>query len=187
MTFYAVRDPDAPIVETERLVLRPFEPHDIGAARFYADPEVMRYIPGGAVNQAELEERFADWVEKRRAEWKSGLGMWAVVFKASGATIGHCGLKLLPDGSDVEVFYLLAKSYWNQGIATEAAKAAIRYGFERANLQRIAAVALPANVGSLRVMEKAGMRREGPARFYDCDVILYSVARGDAATEGVDS
>lgn len=166
----------APIVETERLRLRPFTADDADAIAFYADPEVMRYIPGGPRDPETLASRFNDMLARRNAEWENGaFGMWAVVVKATGDVIGHCGLQRLPGSSDVEVFYLLAREHWQRGYATEAARAAIHFGFTSARLARIVAIAMPNNLASLHVMEKAGMRLVGPARHYDIDVVKYEI------------
>ena len=65
------------------------------------------------------------------------------------------GLERL-DESSVEVNYLVAKSFWGRGLATEAAQSILNYGFEELNLERLVAIAHPANVPSRRVMEKLG-------------------------------
>jgi RimJ/RimL family protein N-acetyltransferase len=173
----------APEIETERLRLRAFEEEDASSIGFYADPDVMRYIPGGAGDPASLRSRFQTRLDRTREQWdRHGIGMWAIVLKSSGSVIGHCGLQKLPDGDEIEVYYLLDKPYWNQGIATEATRAALAFGFERAGLERIVAIAMPENVGSRRVMEKSGMRLEGAAHHYDIDCVKYSLTR--AAGEG---
>jgi ribosomal-protein-alanine N-acetyltransferase len=82
---------------------------------------------------------------------------------------------------------LLAKSYWGRGLATEAAEAALRFGFEIAKLERIVAIAKHENIASRRVMEKLGMKYEKDAYYYNNDVVYYSitnergVSRGDRA------
>jgi ribosomal-protein-alanine N-acetyltransferase len=174
-----------PTIETKRLRLRPFEESDADGVAFYADADVMRYIPGGARDRSLLATRFRAQVANARDQWdQNGFGLWAVVLKQPETLIGHCGLQHLPGGEEIEVFYLLDKPYWNQGIATEATKAALTFGFERAGLQRIVAIAMPANVASQRVMQKAGMLLEGPAHHYGCDCIKYSAMRGPAVQGG---
>lgn len=164
------------MLRTERLTLRPFDHHDAGAVGFYADPDVMRYIPGGPRDPSEIAVRFAEMVARRDAEWEHGaFGMWAVVLTATGGVIGHCGLQRLPDSGEVEVYYLLARPFWGRGFGTEAARASIHFGFTSARLPRIVAIAMPKNLASLHVMEKAGMRLVGPARHYDIDVVKYEI------------
>jgi RimJ/RimL family protein N-acetyltransferase len=174
-----------PIIETDRLRLRPFEASDAGSVGFYTDPEVMRFIPGGARDESSLETRFRDQVANALDQWgKFGFGLWAVTLKKTEKVIGHCGLQHLPGSDEIEVFYLVDKPYWNQGIGTEATNATLRFGLESAGLNRIVAIAMPENVASRRVMEKAGMQFEGAAHHYGFDCVKYSVSRGASAHGG---
>jgi ribosomal-protein-alanine N-acetyltransferase len=76
--------------------------------------------------------------------WKEhGFGGWAVIDRATGALIGQCGLKYLPDSPEVEILYAFDTPHWGRGVATEAAAAALRHGFESTRLDRVVAVALP--------------------------------------------
>jgi ribosomal-protein-alanine N-acetyltransferase len=90
------------------------------------------------------------------------LGLWATVQKDSGNFIGRCGL--LPwtiDGQqEVEVAYAIARNYWGQGLATEAAGAILQYGFWHLNLPRLVSLIEPENTASQKVAEKIGMRFE---------------------------
>jgi ribosomal-protein-alanine N-acetyltransferase len=90
------------------------------------------------------------------------LGLWATVYKGSGKFIGRCGL--LPwdiEGQpQVEVAYTIARDYWGQGLATEAAQAILKYGFEKLNLARLVSLIEPENIASQRVAEKIGMSFE---------------------------
>ena len=97
----------APTIETERLRLRAFDESDAAAVQFYADPDVMRFIPGGARDRASLESRFGAQVAAARELWsRDGFGMWAVELKNFGKVIGHCGLQHLPGSQDIEVTVL---------------------------------------------------------------------------------
>ena len=82
---------------------------------------------------------------------------------------------MLEKTPEVEVAYLLAKDYWNQGLATEAARASIEYGLDELKLDRIVAIARPENVGSYRVMEKVGMKYEKDAHYYNVNVVYYAI------------
>ncbi|MCJ8281412.1 MAG: GNAT family N-acetyltransferase [Rivularia sp. ALOHA_DT_140] len=108
---------------------------------------------------------------------KYGFGVWAIVEKASRKLIGHCGLNCLPNSPDIEIIYRLDQNYWNQGIATEATKAAINYGLNSAKLYKIVAIAVPQHIASRRVMEKAGLKYEKNAHYYKIDVVYYSILR----------
>ncbi len=76
-----------------------------------------------------------------------------------------------------ELVYLLAKPYWGMGLATEAAKACLKYGFEELQLEQIIAVTRHENVASRRVLERIGMKHEKDVRLYDIDCVYYSISR----------
>jgi len=90
------------------------------------------------------------------------LGLWATIHKETGKFIGRCGL--LPweidDRLEVEIAYLLDKSFWHQGLATEAAQGILKYGFEKLNLSRLICLMDPENIPSQRVAERIGMTLE---------------------------
>jgi ribosomal-protein-alanine N-acetyltransferase len=165
-----------PTLETPRLILRPFVPGDLdGLAEILADPDVVRYLPGGAPRTREQSERTLNFIMEH---WEQhGIGWWAVTLKATGELIGWCGLKLVETTGETEVLYMFAKTHWGRGHAIEAAQASLRYGFEELGLERIIAVAVPENTASRHVMEKLGMRYEGIALYYDSDLACYSIRR----------
>jgi RimJ/RimL family protein N-acetyltransferase len=165
-----------PVIETNRLRLRAFVPHDL--ERLYGmlgDPDVMRYLPGGTPRSKPQTEATLETIRKH---WQQhGFGWWAVEYKANEAMIGWCGLKFIDTTREVEVLYLLAQPYWGRGLATEAAKASLRYGFEELELDRIIALAHPDNIASRRVMEKMGMQYQKMACYYGLDVAYYAFTR----------
>jgi ribosomal-protein-alanine N-acetyltransferase len=91
--------------------------------------------------------------------------------------IGFCGLQPLDGTAETEIGWWLAHAWWGKGLVTEAARAALRDGFERAGLARIVAVALPANRASVQVMEKLGMKYEREMIHRGFDVVLYATDR----------
>jgi ribosomal-protein-alanine N-acetyltransferase len=149
------------ILETERLILRHLESDDLDDLyAIYRDPEVIRFIPDASRTYEETREEL-EWHRNghpRRPE----LGLWATIHKETGAFIGRCGL--LPwniDGQpEVEVAFLLARAYWGQGLATEAARGIVRYGFEELHLTRLICLIEQDNLASIRVAEKIGMAFE---------------------------
>jgi ribosomal-protein-alanine N-acetyltransferase len=163
-------------IETARLRLRPFREDDLDAlAVIRADPEVMRYIGAGTPQDRETTRVY---IEKNRAWTARGLGMSAVEFKGrEGFLLGWCGLAPLEETEEVEVGYGFAREHWSQGLATEAARAALAYGFDALALEKIAAVAYPENLASRRVMEKLGMKYLRPAFFYGVNVVYYAITR----------
>jgi RimJ/RimL family protein N-acetyltransferase len=163
-----------PSIETARLRLRPFRARDLDALTpIYADPAVMRYMRTG---QPATRERVQAALAFYITYWADhGFGIWAVEHQADGALIGQCGLFHLDNTPEVEVAYLLAQPYWGQGLASEAAGAALRYGFTAVGLARIVAVVRPENVASQRVLTKIGLRFEKFARYYNLDLKYYSL------------
>ncbi len=161
-------------IETERLVLRSFRLDDARELheRVFGDPEVMRFIPRGAAPTVDRTrasiERF---IEHERAH---GYSLWAVDLRATGELIGDCGLyQVEGTGPEVEVAYHFGKPWWGHGYATEAASAALEFGFREAGLPEIIAICFPEHAASRRVMEKAGMHYVGTARHYDLDLVKY--------------
>ena len=157
-------------LETVRLVIRAFDHGDADAwIAMLSDPEVRRFLPAGPVS---TRETFECARESRHAmEHEIGYAMWAVEERATGTFIGQCGLRPAKSmdenaGSEIDLGYHFARTSWNRGFATEAAVAVLAHGFGPLGLDSIMAVAAPKNIGSWRVMEKAGMRYERHAEYY---------------------
>ena len=170
-------------LETSRLLLRAFTPEDLDALHLMTrDPEVMRYIgDGNTLTRAETERNLSMIIRSFR---RRGFGRWALVRKETGALAGYCGLGLGSEEVGVELAYLLAKSEWGQGLATEAGAATLRYGFEELRLGAIAGLTRPENARSRRVLERLGMKyvRDGSYHGYSC--VCYSISRGDWRPDG---
>lgn len=168
-----------PTIETERLRLRAFSlaDADVYYAVILSDPDVMRYLPGGTPLPP---DRTVPILHRITAHWSEhAFGLWAVEHLQDGALIGHCGLQYIPDTPDVELAYALAKSYWGTGLASEAAHASLRYGFETMGLDRIVAVAVAENAASLRVMAKIGMIYQGIQRAYNTELLCHALTRAE--------
>ncbi|MGA2741684.1 MAG: GNAT family N-acetyltransferase [Bryobacteraceae bacterium] len=140
-----------------------------------ADPDVMRYIGDGKPWPAERARQF---VERQITLFdERAFCLWKLLFK-DGGFIGFCGLQPLPETcEEIEIGWWLARSWWGRGLATEAARAALRDGFERAGLARIVAIAQPANAASIGVMRKLGMRFERTTLSHGIQVALYAAFR----------
>lgn len=163
------------MLETERLILRPINESDIdGIFAMRADVDVMRFIrePIGRRDEA---RHWADHVSRRWAGER--IGFCSLIEKRSGRFIGWCGLWQLKETGETEVGYALAKEFWGKGYATEAASAFLRYGFTELHIEKIVAVANPANTASRRVMEKLGMDFDYTGEFYGRDLVHYSISR----------
>ena len=166
-------------LETAHLLLRPFTADDAPLLHqaVYGNAAVMRYLPGGVPRTLEQTQQVIEFFTNHYQQ--HGFGAWVLVHQADGQFIGQCGLNRLPDDGEVEVFYAIAEPYWGQGLTTEAAEAVLGYGFERAALERIIALAVPENIASRRVMEKLGMRYEGVTTAYyrGAGLALYTLTR----------
>lgn len=171
------------IIETERVYLRPFTFDDLDAfAVICSDQDVMRYIGAGRpLSREETKTRLNSIIEHRN---KHGFGVWAAVDKSTGTLMGYCGLQFLDNTSEVEVGYRLAKRFWGVGLASEAAKASLRYGFETLGLGRIVAVVQPANLASQHVLEKIGLSYVKDARFYITEVKYYAITQEEYERDG---
>ena len=165
-----------PTLTTERLVLRPFAAQDVDALhRVLSDPEVHRYFPR---TEPPLREQVAKIIARQLAHWEEhGCGWWAVVWRESQGLIGWCGLQFLPEFGETEVAYLLSKSYWGQGLATEAARAAAQFGFQTLGLERLVAIAHVENMASQRVIEKLGMSFVEQLYLWGIECYRYSLPR----------
>jgi RimJ/RimL family protein N-acetyltransferase len=164
-------------LETERLSLCPWEADDwLDFRAIAADPEVMRYIGDGTPWPLERSRQF---VERQISLFgERGFCLWKLLPKAGGGLIGFCGLQPLqmePTTEEIEIGWWLARAWWGRGLATEAARVAMRDGFERADLRRIVAIAQPANTASVGVMRKLGMRFERMVEPRGIPVAVYAV------------
>lgn len=151
-------DPQAYVLETPRLLFRQLAMDDLDAlAALYRDPEVRRYFPEGTLTYDETREELEWIIDVYYGRY--GFGLWATIHKETGEFIGRCGLLpwTIEGRAEVEVAYLLAKAYWGQGLATEAAQAIMRYGFEELQLPRLICMMDPENLASQRVAQKMGM------------------------------
>ncbi len=161
-------------LETERLWLRPFREADLEAyAAIVADPETMTFM-GGPRDRARAWSDIA-WC---LGHWSlRGYGLWAAEEKASGALVGRIGL-LNPEGwPGLEVGWLVARSHWGRGLATEGGRVSLAYAFDALDADHVISLIRPDNKASIRVAEKLG---EGPERrieLFGEETLVYGMAR----------
>jgi [ribosomal protein S5]-alanine N-acetyltransferase len=176
---------DLPQIETDRLLLRKMRPEDAEAMFDYAsDPEVTRYVIWDTHRTVADSRAFLDLTVEGYA---SGEGRdWGIVYKGDLRFVGTCGfVNVSREDARAELGYVLSKRYWGRGLAPEAVRAVIRFGFERVGLNRIEARCISENAASARVMEKAGMNYEGTLRQREFikgeyrDMRHYSILRGE--------
>src|SRR5438552_3356913 len=146
-------------IETERLLIRPFEPGSDGdaMARVYCDPEVMRLISGGTLAGRDAVTALLDTYANAQAE--RGFSSWGVVERRTGRLIGDVGFGIFEPTGDVELGYTLTRDRWGRGYATEAAGACLAAGLAHIDVPRIVAVMDAENEASMRVAERIGMTR----------------------------
>jgi RimJ/RimL family protein N-acetyltransferase len=144
-------------IETERLILRPFEPASDAEQMLevYGDPAVMRYIPEDVYRSLAAVrttlERYAREQESR------GFSFWAVVERAGGHVIGDAGFGVFAQTGDVELGYSFRRDRWGRGYATEAARACLDAALAHLDVARVVAVVDAENQRSSRVAERIGM------------------------------
>jgi len=157
------------IIETPRLIFRWLTLDDLdnlyeydldNLYELYHSPDVRKYYSEGIPNYEETRQALEWMINTCYVNY--GFGMWATIHKETGKFIGRCGLTPMDiEGhEEIEVGYMLAKEYWGQGLATEAARAIMEYGFEQMKLSRLICVIHPENKASARVAEKIGMKPE---------------------------
>jgi len=172
-----------PGIETARLRLRPFTLDDLNSfASICSEPEVMKYIGAGKpVSKEEAEPHLSGYINY----WeKHGFGRFAVTHKQRGELIGYCGfrvfnypeLRLFDDTH--EIVFPVKKSSWGKGLASEAARACLRYGFEHLKFELIVAITRSENIASQEVLERIGMKCGSHVSYMDLDCVVYEILWG---------
>lgn len=174
-----------PRLETARLCLRSFAPADATEVQRLAGDQAV------AATTAAMPHPYPDgaaetWIATHAPKWAAHEELvYAITLKATGRLVGAIGLTLTEPHERAELGYWVGVPFWNQGYASEAAQVVIDSGFRILGLVRIQAHHMAHNLASGRVMENAGMSREGyspqalkkDGQFHD--LILYGVVRGD--------
>jgi RimJ/RimL family protein N-acetyltransferase len=159
-------------IETPRLILRTWMVSDLDAyAAIAADADVMRYLPGGPLTRDETRS----WIERAMHEQEhEGFSLWPVVDKERGRIVGRCGLHRF-DAGEVEIAWLLDRSVWGRGYASEAAAAVVSYAFTVAKLPQICALIDPRNERSIAVAHGLHMRFDRVVRAYSRELLKYVI------------
>ena len=175
------------LFETDRLILRRYECADLDRLdRLNSDPDVMRFIGDGSLrtrDQTQAGIVRAQWVY----EMFPGLGLWIAEQKPARKFIGVFALIYIPDTVEVEVGYRLHRSCWGQGLATEGARALVRYGIHTVGLNRIVGLTHAGNDASKRVLMKAGLTARGIGHYYGKDLCYFVTERSDFSLPGSDT
>jgi [ribosomal protein S5]-alanine N-acetyltransferase len=165
-----------PVIETERLILRPVEEGDFKAMFEYArDPDVAKFTTWEAHKNIEDSKTHVRFILKRYKGNKPS--NWAVILKPENKDsrpetrdsrlIGTCGfVSEFKANNRAEIGFAIRKDCWNKGYVTEALKKTLEFGFKTIGYNRIEAICDVENIASARVLEKCGMKFEGILRQY---------------------
>jgi [ribosomal protein S5]-alanine N-acetyltransferase len=155
-----------PILLTSRIILRELDDNDLGSfIDIFSRDEVTRYYGREVIKSPDeandlLQKMKSSFIEKRGIRW-------GIESRETKQLIGTIGYHLWsPMHRRAEIGYDLHPDYWNKGYATEAINAALTYGFEEMDLNRISAIVYIENQASNRLLEKIGFQKEGIKREY---------------------
>ncbi len=169
------------VIQTPRLVLRHFVEADLEPlAELMANPDFMRFSTG-VFTRAATERFLFDRVIG--AARKSLPSQFAVLLRDANRLIGYCGFfqQLVDEMNEIELGYRLHPDCWNQGLATEAARAVRDYAFDVLKLERVISLIHPDNHASRRVAEKNGMTLEKRTTFRGFPTLVFVAVREDLA------
>ena len=173
-----------PTIETDRLVLRPFRLADASRVQELAGAAEVAAMTQNVPHPYEdgMAER---WIASRAVAFYEGGGVFfAITLKSDGALIGSVSLGVTPQHRRGELGYWIGVPFWGQGYASEAARATVRYGLGGLGLHKITSRHFATNAASGRVLEKAGLAKEGLLRdeiHKDgtfVDVVVYGLVGG---------
>ena len=177
------------IIETDRLILKEFDIDDYKSVfEFGSNKEVQKYTGDKIIESLDDAKRLIInvWYEDYK---KYGYGRWAVIYKPENKIIGFAGLKYLPEFEATDIGFRFLPEYWNKGIATEASKEILKYGFEKLGLTKIIGTAIAENIGSCKVLEKIGLKfykideYDGDGQEYNWYEINSSINKGNSHNE----
>ena len=163
------------ILETNRLYLRQMTIDD--AENFYLlnlDWEVVQYTGDDAFENIQSAKLF---LENYNHYAQYDFGRWAVIDKNNEIFLGWCGLKYSPKSDEFDIGFRFFKKYWNQGYATESAKACIDLGFHKYKIPKIVGHARTENKASIKVLEKIGLTYSGIFNFDGHEGVIYSIEK----------
>lgn len=173
----------SPVLVTERLRLRPWDPEDADAALgLYGDPDLVKWLSPAMTVLPDVEAMRAvleQWAaEDTRLTWPAG--RWAVEALDDGRLVGGVALLPLPPGDeDLELSYQVLRTEQGQGFATEAARRAIRRAFDE-GVPELFVVARPANAAGAGVAKRLGFQWVGEtSKYYDLRLQTYRLRPAD--------
>jgi RimJ/RimL family protein N-acetyltransferase len=167
---------EAPILETDRLRLRPFRASDFeDYAALNADLEVVRYLGDGRTWDRGRSWRHLAFLV---GHWHlGGSGMWALELQETGDFLGLTGFAEPEGWPGFELAWTLARRWWGHGYATEGARAALAYAFEALGKERVISLIDPRNQRSIRVAERLGQSLQDRIDHFGRQMLCYGMDR----------
>ncbi len=162
------------VFETERLILRLLRERDVDQIfAMRSDADIMRFI-----REPQNREESVNWIKLVSSRWQTEkIGFCAIIEKQTEEFVGWCGIWRLKETDELEIGYAIAKKYWGNGFATEAALKFLQYAFQELKSKKIVAVVRPENTASRRVMEKIGMSFVKTSKFYGQNLAQYAITK----------
>ena len=162
-------------LETERTIMRKLTKDD--AKDFYSlnlDKEVLKYTGDKPFKDVQTA---IDFLTNYDQYEKYGVGRLAVIDKTTFKFMGWCGLKYNQDKNEYDIGFRFYRNYWNKGFATETAQKCLDFGFNKLGLEKIIGRAMKENVGSIKVLEKIGMRFKENFDFDGEEGVIYELIK----------
>lgn len=174
---------DIPVCNTPRLLMRGSSPSDLDAVfQMVQDRETLRFLPRKDPWERTIVQ---SWLESQHTHWSAhAFGWWLLETRRDARVIGWCGLRRLQETGEVELLYLLEKTHWGRGLATEAARAAVEFAFTRTDLTELVGLVDVEHEASQRVLEKVGMLYSGSCSFFGMRLKKYSLMKANLLQAG---
>lgn len=164
------------LIDTPRLTLRPVQPADVGTLhRHWTHPAVRHYLWDDVVISADDIQAI---VRTSIALFEQhGFGLWALRLNSDAALIGCGGYWYFRDPPELELVLSLDEAHWGRGLAAEACRALLTYGFDGLGMDVVQASTDPPNAASVRLMERLGMQKQRRETVQGLDTVFYSLSR----------
>lgn len=153
-------------IQTPRLTLREWSQEDVPLIyQLLSDPKVAGFNTIGIPTSVQvIQDLLQPTLNDQQQPTRKHYG-WSMLLNTDKTFVGEIGLDLATARfKSAEIYYSVASAYWGKGYASEAARAVVQFVFEQLQLHRLEAGVATFNPGSIRVLEKIGMQREGLRR-----------------------
>ncbi len=167
-----------PTLETEHLILRAWRADDAEVwYNMLQEPDLLKYFPDTQPPPRHMADRY---IEHHLDHWRTfGYGHWVVTTRGDGRVVGWTGLEYVSELEQTELAYLLSRSVWGRGYATEAGRAALRFAFDVPGVDAVIGLVHPDNAASIRVLEKCGMSLVDRVTLWGLEMCRYRVRRAE--------